>query len=90
MGKEIDKNNEILTKLVDCFNNIGIDVTYEELEKTEDIGKMIEESIVFISLIVEIEENFNIEFDEEHFAGNTFKDIHNLCEGIKSLMNNKD
>jgi len=63
-------------KIVQCFNNLGILVD-EEIENFV-VSEFIEDSLAYVSFIVELEEIFSIDIPDEFLnneALNTYEDV---------------
>lgn len=78
---EMITKNEITNRLIQCFERIGIIVN----EGNFDISEEVEDSLMFVSMIVEIEQEFGIEIPDEYFGGDrlvSFHDIENMIESI--------
>ena len=71
-----------------CFEDAGIfaDINNNISENDIDIRDFINSSLQFISIIVSIEEKFNIEFPDEHLIIDTFSSVKNLISIIESLQ----
>ncbi|MGM0125501.1 hypothetical protein IGI37_002900 [Enterococcus sp. AZ194] len=70
-------------QLKQCFENLGIFIEKEEGFRLSDY---IDDSLSFISLVVEIEENFNIEIEDRYLNIDlleSFQDIVDLIRKIK-------
>ena len=73
-------------KIMDCFKAIGIIV--EETDDNFRVDDYIQDSLTFISLIVELEDAFNIEIPDEYLAEGklkTFDDIHNMLSEYSTM-----
>lgn len=68
----------IKDKLREIINNLGFDMTDDDEIPIEDI-----DSVSFISLIVEIEQEFNIEFYDEYLS----YEILNSFDHFVSIVN---
>lgn len=88
------KKNEITNNLLyDQITNDIIDIIYEiqgDIIDSIDLNTKIEEIIInsidYVSLIVEIEEKFDIEFDIDKLAINEFSDIESLVMYVKNKI----
>ncbi|RKI43017.1 hypothetical protein D7V86_00545 [bacterium D16-51] len=72
--------------IVECFNNIGVlvDANLENFT----LSNYITDSLSFVSLIVELEEKFNIEIPDEYLsydALETYADIENMIVKFSSF-----
>ena len=52
-----------------------------------DLSDYLVDSLVFISFIIELEESFGIEFNDDIFSDDNFRTIDDLCDVIKSYIN---
>jgi acyl carrier protein len=84
-GMEIKMLNrqEIKNKLYELLDEIGAIETDEEGNRTL-LGSM--DSIQFISLIVEIEECFNIEIPDEYLVTELFENDEHMIDIIEQLI----
>lgn len=74
-----------IDKLLQVFALSGI-----YLDKDEFDSELQLDSIQFISLIIEIEKQFDVSIDEEHFADDTlksFNDFLNLLYSMEKIKN---
>lgn len=72
----------IRENIIECLKDIGI---YVESGENLFLSEIIEDSIVFVSLLLEIEENFGIEFPDEVLIDTrieTLEDLYNIVEGL--------
>ena len=77
--------------ILTCFESIGI-IPYNDIENFL-LKDFIEDSITFISLIVELEQKFEIEIPDEYLifdALKTFDDVVNMIECIITLESKKN
>lgn len=70
---------DIEKKLLNCLKHVGIIVEEDELDMIEDF---IEDSITFITLIVEIEQEFDIEIPDEFLSIERMATISSIKEMI--------
>lgn len=76
-------NNTIKKTISRCLENVGI-----EFDNTDsNLSDSLVDSLVFISFIIELEENFGIEFDDDMFSDDNFRTLDDLCEVIKTYVN---
>lgn len=71
---------EIITEKCDIDN---ID---EYLKNNDDLTPLSINSVSFIKLVVELENEFSIEFEDEALDYNKFKSLNSLCNYIKKMM----
>jgi acyl carrier protein len=63
------------SKLINCFENLGL---FVEIDKNFLLEDDINDSLTFISLIVEIESEFNVEIEDKYLDFsrlNNFEDL---------------
>lgn len=65
--------------------NIGVIV--DDLQETTDIIKYIDDSISFISFVIEIEEAFNIQIPDEDLEVNNFRTLHHILNLVNKAQN---
>lgn len=75
-------------KLLECFANMGIIIDAQEDEV--DLKEYILDSIQFITVIVEIERMFSIEFPDELLLYSVFDSLTGLISLIDSLLANNN
>ena len=71
--------------IVECFNNIGILIDADQ--DNFILNEYILDSLTFVSMIVEIEEKFNVRITDEYLSSNsleTYKDIENMLDKLSS------
>lgn len=76
-------NNTIKKTIDQCLANVGI----ESDDLFSNLSNYLVDSLVFISFIIELEENFGIEFNDDIFSDENFRTIDDLCDVIKSYIN---
>ena len=72
--KEIIK---LIFEIGELSNNIGLDTAFDEIEL---------DSIEFITIIVEVETNYEIEFDDENMLINNYRSIGDFVEYVKKKI----
>jgi acyl carrier protein len=65
--------------------NIDFQKHFEEVDINEDLGKIGINSITFIKIIVAIESEFNIEFNDEDLEHRKFSNIKSIITYVKSM-----
>ncbi len=80
MTKDLIKN-----QLTEIFENEGVFIDSTEDEDI-NISNFIKDSIQFISIIVAIEEQFNIEIPSDLLILDTFNSFHHLIELINEIL----
>lgn len=73
--------------IINCIENIGAYIDYENLEN-EDFSEFFEDSLTFISFIVELEKNFNIEIPDDMLLMDNFRSLKQVEVIINGLINN--
>ncbi|MBR6050009.1 MAG: hypothetical protein IKP68_02250 [Clostridia bacterium] len=81
-----------MKKLSQCFEDAGIYVNISDLEVDSDIDlrDFIASSIQFISIVISIEKNFDIEFSDEYLVIDTFSSFKNLVVLIEKFQKQKN
>ena len=75
--------NEIKQRILVCLNNTGIGIsTFEEDIRIDEIAP---DSLTFITLIIELENAFEIEIPAELLSGETFETLSNIYEYILNI-----
>lgn len=74
IDKEIIK---LIFEIGELSNNIGLDTAFDEIEL---------DSIEFITIIVEVETNYEIEFDDENMLINNYRSIGDFIEYVKKKI----
>ena len=80
---------EIKNKVVDLIKSVSIDTQVENIDEADIIDDFLLSSIVFISLIVEIEQFFNIEIADEYLDMNLFRKIDQIVDIIYITLEEK-
>mgnify|MGYP002512609527 CR=1 FL=1 len=75
--------DNIREKVVSCLSNVGIEVEGDDI----NLLSYLQDSLVFVSFVVELEEVFQIEFDDASFVDETFSDMDSICNIINVLLN---
>lgn len=75
----------IRDRVIQCLENIGYSGDYESDTKLSDF---IEDSVQFVSFIVELEEEFHIEIPDDYLILGSFQDINDVCEIIYFIDKN--
>lgn len=79
------KRNEIIESLSKACQNAGLSIN--ALEKEHFPLEL--DSIEFITLIIEIENEFDIEWEDDVLDMNMFKNLDYICEIIERLLESK-
>ena len=75
------------SRIAGCFRNIGIIV--DELNGDELLSDLLEDSLEFISYIVEVEQEFDIEISDEYFQPGQLVCITDVADMIGVLIDEK-
>lgn len=70
------------SKIIECFNNIGIYI--DEIEG--DLIEYYSDSIIFISFIIELEQMFDIEIPSEYLKTDNFRTIETIEQIINKMV----
>ncbi len=62
---------------------IGLSDKVDQLGLNDDLGALGVNSLIFIKIVVAIEEEFSFEFDDENLDYNNFKTLNSIVEYIK-------
>ncbi|WP_304432763.1 phosphopantetheine-binding protein [Acutalibacter muris] len=76
-----DKN-----RIIECLNHLGILCDAESNFLLSDI---IDDSLLFVSMIVEIEQEFGIEIPDEYFQPDRLISFSDLVEMVNTLSSTK-
>ena len=68
-------------RIAECLENVGIDIA----AYGEDValGDIIQDSLVFVSFIIEVEDEFGIQLDDGFLIVDNLKTIRGLAEEIR-------
>lgn len=73
-----------IEEIVKKYSNVCI---YEkDIKRTDDFESLGLNSLHYIKIVVDIENEFDIEFDDENLDNNTFKNIEYLSNYVKKLI----
>ena len=78
-------NREKIIEIV--ANNCDMDNVSEYLQSNDDLSKIGMNSVKFIKLLVDFEDDFNIEFDSDELDYSKFNSFNTLCDFIESKIN---
>ncbi len=81
---------EIRERLINTLQNVDIFIDDDFNDDDIDIRNYITSSIQFISFIVEIERDFNIEIPDEMLVIDNFSSLNELTEKISDLIKRKN
>lgn len=77
-----DKNTMIREKIIQCLDNIGIEMNKDQ----NGLLDLLQDSLVFIAFVIELEEAFGIELDETYFEEQYFRTLDDLVAAIYDLV----
>ena len=77
---------EIRKQIEECLNNIGVFLDENENVMLADV---IEDSLMFVSMIIEIEQNFGIEIQDEYLLPDRLTSLQDLETLIRELITTK-
>ncbi|MBC8559264.1 acyl carrier protein [Fumia xinanensis] len=70
-------------KITECFANIGFIV---DPAINFELSEYLEDSVSFIGLIVELENEFNIEIPDEYLTPDSMKTFEDVCNMVETLL----
>jgi acyl carrier protein len=79
--------DDIKSGIITCFQSIGIMVADDNLSDDLEIQEYIEDSIMFITMIIELESYFNIEIPDEFLLPETISSLGALTDLVTKLLN---
>ncbi len=74
----------LYSQIIEIFNQNGIDLTNID-ENTSLIESGIIDSMMFVNILLEIEEKYNVEIDFENIEMSSITTIKGLCNHIDSI-----
>ena len=80
---------EIEECVINAFNNVGIFMTLEEIHDAA-IDEIIEDSLTYISFLVELEENFDVEIPDEYLLSERLSTFDSIITMLEDLLSGKD
>lgn len=75
-------NDDVINKVTNIINKF-LDEAIDIYDNFQEVGM---NSIIFIEIIVEIEKEFDIEFENKYLDMGLFKDAEALIEYVKHIM----
>lgn len=78
--------NNIREKVIECMRNIGI---YMEEEDDFELQDYIDDSVSFITFIVELEQQFAIEIPDSYLTMDSMSTLSDICNFIKAVLDEK-
>jgi len=83
----MDVKSKIIRIIVENSEN---DMIEEYLQANDDLSKIGFNSISFIKTVVDIENEFDIEFEDEALDYSLFLSLENLCKYVKNMIEDKN
>jgi len=71
-------------RIIKCFSHVG--VLLEDTHVDIDINDYIEDSFMYIQFMVEVEQEFSIEFPDEVYTLDSVKSLNGLAEIVSELL----
>ena len=78
--------NNIREKVIECMRNIGI---YMDEEDDFELQDYIDDSVSFITFIVELEQQFAIEIPDSYLTMDSMSTLSDICNFIKAVLDEK-
>lgn len=78
-------NHKVLPGIVHALDRIGA-VGVSQMENDVNLREFIEDPTVFMTFIVELENEFQVEFPDNLLSLETFSSLYGLCEIIEDLI----
>lgn len=78
---------DVRKEVIDAFSNVG--VVLDESNKQDNLSDLINESMVYVSLIVEIEEKLGIEIPTEYLIIDSFSNIDSFIDIMQKLYDER-
>lgn len=76
--------------IIECLHNIGIFIDDCNDDEVILLRNYIEDSIMFVSFIVELEEKFDIEIPDEYLLITEMETIDDVCNVINNIKKDID
>ncbi len=74
-------------KMCELLNGLGYHTTYEELQKDDiDLRDFIADSLEYVSLIVEIENAFEIDLPDEFLDFDVLASLNGIINAVEGLV----
>lgn len=77
---------ELKTKIIECLENIGIEVD-RQTEDDIDLREYINDSLIFISVIIELEKMLDIEIPDEMLLLENFASLNSFTIELQDYIN---
>lgn len=72
----------MIEEIIDCLESVG--VITDGVTGDTDLMELLEESVMFISFIIEIENHFQIEVGDEYFMPQRLGTVNDVIEMVKN------
>ena len=82
------KRDEIIANIYNCFSSVGLELVEDISEGSIDLTAFIPDSIAFITVVIELEDVFNITFPEDVFISELFGNSSLLIDVIQRITAN--
>ena len=79
-------NEKMISVINDYLENVGL----ERIAIDGDLIGQLEDSLIFISFVIELEETFGVEFDDRALEPERFKTIKSLIPAIVEMLSEKN
>ena len=76
--------NDVVFK---CLQSVGVYATEEDLESP--MGSIIQDSLMYVSFMVELEQVLGIEIPDELLGGASFNNLRELIDAVSALLPKK-
>jgi acyl carrier protein len=81
-------NNDYSTEILKCLKNIGIFANSED--ELSDLSEVIQDSLTFITFIVELEQMFGVEIPDEYLLIEKIASLDSINKMIEELKETKE
>lgn len=75
-------------KIIQCFSNLGIIISDES--SNIELDEYIVDSVTFVSFLVELEQQFEIEIDDDYLVQGSLKTLNDVENMIEELLAKKN
>ncbi len=77
---------EIKKGIITCFQNVGIMIPLDDISDDLEIQEYIEDSIMFITMIIELENHFGIEIPDEYLLPEMLSNLGSLTDIVEKKL----
>lgn len=74
----------LIDKVFECLKNLGIYVDLQDVERP--LNSIIEDSLAYVSFIVELENVLGICIPDEFLTSGSFENLNDLVEALNPLL----